>query len=66
MPKLLKTYKISNSSRQNVKAKRKQRKKNRARERKKKRRCEIYIATGQTNQVMRSGDMNACVTFIQE
>jgi len=28
--------------------------------------CENYIATRQTNQVTRSGDINACVTFIQE
>ena len=62
---------MSNSSRQNMKAKRKQNKNNKKKhteqeKRKKKRRCEIYIATGQLNQVMRSGDMNACVTFIQE
>ena len=40
-------------------------KENKAKEREK-RSCEIYRATTQTNQVMWSGDMNACVTLIQE
>ena len=71
MLKSLKPKTLAGRMKKKKGSKKKRRKKKTAQEgererKKKKRSCEIYIATGETNQVMLSGDMNACVTLVQE